>query len=296
MAKRRIKTIHVTCNGQDVIIEEVWRRVSKKKEVLDTVVYNGWDEDVDVAAMALGLPASPCILHKYGIDEEENTIHELLALRAAEGWTDAVKILLLMGADPRTSAFPFEYGSDEYNIIEPETDVPIRAASLNGHVETVRVLLSAGADPGAWNDTESGFPLNNAIISENQEMFDLIYPYVRSSYLPGGSEYDASHALMTAITYKNVPLALFFIDDGHNVHASREAPLRFSVEKGLPVVFQALLDAGADPTINQNDPLRLALGRPYRNDEIARMILEWYRENKVWPEFAIDALLASLED
>jgi hypothetical protein len=294
MAKRRIETTHVTCNGQDVVIEEVYRRVKKGHWVRDTVVYNGWDEDVDLAAMALGLPPSPCIAHRYGIDEDDD-INELLALRAAEGWTDAVKILLQMGANPRTSAYPFEYGSSEYNHLEPEMDIPLRAAALMGHVDVARILIDAGADPTTWNHDMTTYPLMIAIVNNDQDMLDLIYPYVRQQYLPGGPEYNSSHALMEAITTENVPLALFFIDEGHNVHASREAPIRFAVEHQLPEVVQALLDAGANPRVGNGEPLSLALDGLYKNDEIARMLLEWYRENGVWPEFAIDKMLETLD-
>jgi hypothetical protein len=97
------------------------------------VIFHGWDEEVELAAQALGLDASPCWI-VAGAIKEDRLDHELIE-RAKIGDVQIVEALLGAGAD-----------------VHAENDDALRWAAERGHRDIVAMLLDAGADVHAAKD------------------------------------------------------------------------------------------------------------------------------------------------
>ncbi|MCY4523030.1 MAG: ankyrin repeat domain-containing protein [Caldilineaceae bacterium] len=173
-----------------------------------------------------------------------------LHLAVAKGHLDSVSVLLESGADPNVQdgqgQMPLHMaglGSPIFNallaagadpdIVYASGDAPLHVAVSEGLVDTVRVLLEAGADPNV-QDGEGQTPLHLA---------ELGFP-IFNALLAAGA-----------------------------VYASGDAPLHVAVSEGLVDTVGVLLEAGAEPNIQDGQgqmPLHLAeLGSPIFNALLA---------------------------
>lgn len=108
----------------------------------------------DVPAIAARLAADPTLVHARG-DGERTALH--LAYRHP----DIVRLLLAHGADP--------------NAREADDNVtPLHLAAANGVLESVRLLLDAGADVHGSGDLHEGDVIGWAAGSRHQAVIDLL--------------------------------------------------------------------------------------------------------------------------
>jgi ankyrin repeat protein len=117
------KTYELECMGTDVTV------------VIDDggIEFQGWDEEVEIAAQALGLEPSTCWIIVQAI--KDDTLGDVLVWAAEEGYSNVVALLLDVGADA--------HAMDDYAL---------RVAAEEGHADAVALLLDAGANVHARND------------------------------------------------------------------------------------------------------------------------------------------------
>ena len=117
------KTHHLDCMGADVtvIIDD------------DGIEFQGWDEEAEIAAQALGLEPSVCWTVAQAIKDDR--LDDVLMNAAERGHADVVALLLDAGAD-----------------VHADDDDALRWAASNGHAGVVALLLDAGADVHADNN------------------------------------------------------------------------------------------------------------------------------------------------
>ncbi|MDH2392487.1 ankyrin repeat domain-containing protein [Streptomyces sp. HNM0663] len=156
------------------------------------------------------------------------------------GCTDVVEDLLRRGAP--------------VNAVDQYGQPPLSNAAANGHAETVRALLRAGADPLAqWNSapvvladgTETvtrRCVLQSAVRGGRVEIVDLL--------LAAGAQRDADAALQTACVEGSAAVVRRLLAAGADAGGtgSGPTPLMRAAGRGLTAMVRALLEAGADPT------------------------------------------------
>jgi ankyrin repeat protein len=187
---------------------------------------------------------------------------------AESGHTDIVKFLLGKGAKPdvRTCAVLEQYGG-----------TPLLLAAAKNHLETVGVLIEAGADVNAHSLTNST-ALGCAILKKNREMFDYLFSrgaraepkHFRLAVASGDTqltqwfldhqfkldqeeyEVETSH-LSEAISRNRLEMVRFLIEHGANVNRPgsefAEPPLVQATSEAKWDIARHLLEKGADPNL-----------------------------------------------
>ena len=174
-------------------------------------------------------------------------------LEAARGGrTDLVHLLVAAGA----------------RVDQGDADghTPLMAAAARGHVETVRELLAAGADPNV--EAEGDTALLGAARGAQREVFELLVPLAPAGVGEQASEeYERAaarqaqaaaqdpriEALVDAGMYGNVEEATKLLSagvdpDGFSIRRGQTALMYAGAYGHMPVV-EALLAAGADPDL-----------------------------------------------
>ena len=177
--------LDMDCGGETVTIE---------KTDNGDIIFHGWDEETELAAIELGFETSDCwivwnAINNDDLDQElinqirrnNNLVVEALLFlgvsvnyKEYNGWTplhcaagygniDAVKVLLEAGAgvDTRTDFF----------------STPLHLAAMDGHDDAARILLEAGASVDA-KDAAGGTPLHIAEINESKSVAKIIMDWI----------------------------------------------------------------------------------------------------------------------
>jgi len=197
-----------------------------------------------------GNPDAVKVLLSHGatVDTIENWRGQTpLMWAAAEGHTAAIRVLLEAGADinARSSIVVWERQRTEEprdKWLPPGGLTPLLFAARDGRVESVKVLLSAGADPNVVDPDRH----TAAILALMNGHFDVAGALIQ-------------HGIDVNMEDKVGQTALYAAVDGHTAPASnRPAPRETDDALSSFDVIRMLLDKGA----RVDAPLRAAL--PYR--------------------------------
>jgi ankyrin repeat protein len=186
--------------------------------------------DIDRLAELLAAGADPNIFLKsrygirYGLTPLQVAVFELDAVSEDEpgGPIDAVVLLLRHGA--AVNAWD-----------EGRTTTPLLAAVMIKHIEAVRILLAAGADPNVRGD-EGDSPLRFSADNGLLEMARLLLHCGASKTIDEGGGSTGMNALGFAATSLNVEMVRLLLAHGANPQAwdlDKRTPLA-RLRKALP--------------------------------------------------------------
>jgi len=140
---------------------------------------------------------------------------------------------------------------------------PLFAASVKGHVEVVKVLLAGGADPNQARAEDGATPLLVAAQDGHVEVVKALLADPR--ILPNKATADGATPLFIAAQQGYAEVVTALLDVGADPNLARDddgvTPLLAAAQNGHIKVVTALLDAGADPNLakpNGATPLYLA--------------------------------------
>ncbi len=137
------------------------------------------------------------------------------------------------------------------------------AAALNGHLESVRVLLEAKANVNSTNKTDQGTALHVAVLHGNEKMVSLLLQFGANVNTP---MIDGSSALHVCAFHGNVSLMNVLLFNATNkpkvnLQTNRgDTPLHVAVENNHLELVKVLLDVDAvDVDVTRNDGLSALL-------------------------------------
>ncbi|KAJ3033009.1 Ankyrin repeat and SOCS box protein 3 [Rhizophlyctis rosea] len=189
--------------------------------------------------------------------------HEAMRLAVAGGWAELVRLLLEAGGDPNaavnTPPYPDDYYTDGFSLVG--------LAAGKGHLDIIQVLIEFGADVYA----RTGEPLSLAAENGQLEIIRFLWPLMKDS-----ANYKASTlhgALWEASSSGHLPLVLYLLEEGADVHFEDDDCLRAAAEDGHAEVAKVLLDAGAVVKANEEDESALSEAAKIGRDDIVRLLL-----------------------
>ncbi|MCU1272637.1 MAG: Ankyrin [Bryobacterales bacterium] len=248
-----------------------------------------------------------------------------LMYAAAVGSVDAVRALLAAGADVKAKN-AFDATALMWGITNPEkvrflvdagADVNARskqgrtplliAASNAGSIDTIRLLVSKGADakpPSEFLASTSGLPSRRPgsaalLAAATAGDLEMVRFFIENGGDVNGTDQSGNTPLQAAAAAGNLPIVKLLLAKGAKVDTAlteagkvRKGPvalnhltaLMFAAPFGRPELLRALIDAGAN--VNARDirdmtPLMLAVSSETQNAEVVRLLLEKGADAKV---------------
>lgn len=202
-----------------------------------------------LAAIQHGQAAAALRLIEAGADPRrgaETSDARPVHAAAAAGLTEVVRALLRAGADPNPCC-ALRVGLTEF-VRSPA----LVAAARNGHAETVAALLEAGAEPFA-RDEQGQAAIERATDARVREVLARagadVVPRSPDELLLLAAEQGDLAGAQAALDAGASPDAR----DARGTHP-RWTPLMHAAEGGHPLVLRALLEAGADPALEDAPP------------------------------------------
>lgn len=152
-----------------------------------------------------------------------------LEIAVEKGYTKIVQVLLNAGANPNfgVSSLPLDISASKgytkitEKLIKADAQVSIenfdalKMAARQGYLKIIKLLVEAGANVNAYNG-EISFPLADAMIGCNQEIFD----YLSNLTFPENRESAKKSALFHAVGTKNPTIIHFLSKIGVNLDIS----------------------------------------------------------------------------
>jgi ankyrin repeat protein len=160
---------------------------------------------------------------------------------------------------PETVAVLLEAGAVAQSPDDPYGKSPLMQASWYGPVESVRLLLDAGADPNAL-DQSNETALHYGALSQSTEIVAALLDAGADATVIG--EILLQSPLHIAAPRENAEIVRLLIAAGSAIEAvdsDGETPLSRAAMVGNVANAAALIDAGADPDGGKNIPILAAL-------------------------------------
>ena len=208
-------------------------------------------------------PGITRLLLKAGADTERELMwgRTVLMLAAREGNRDLSDLLVTHGA--------------MVNVHDPKGRTPLSIAASQQHWDVAALLLESGADPNVM-DPNQRTPLSYACEQGKEKMVRLM--------LEKGADADLGHGVAVKYALPHPPLLEILIQAGADVNAyhpdpvvthNTHTPLTLAVQKGYERSVDLLLEAGADPDLEnprRDKPLYLAV--VYRRRSIMEKLIQ----------------------
>lgn len=213
--------------------------------------------------------------------------------------------VMIIRRQPEQVKGAIELGADVNK--ESEHGSPLFRAVGHGNVETIKVLIDAGADLNAKHEFNRT-PLNWAIANGNLEVVKVLMEAgAKSPYTPSNEEYETSDAFTDLIynckagEHMRVKAAILAGVPVNGVDFSGRGPLVVAAHHGKIECVKALLEAGADINMECATSTDLSwkispLMASVENLEIMKLLIsKGARVNQHEPELGYTALhIASL--
>lgn len=205
-----------------------------------------------------------------GIDAAAGTLEEQLISAVEAGDAALVGQLLAAGADP--------------HVLDSAGNAPLAIAAGEGRLETVQLLLDAGADvDGTFSDNQ-GENVTGLLRAAANDYIGVVRLLIDHGANVNKAEtlYDRT-ALHGASWYNNAEIVEILLENGadpnvHSTWGSGETPLHFAVRNGSVEAAQVLIANGAEVDI-QTDLNISAMMAAIRDEarglpEIVALLLE----------------------
>jgi len=173
--------LEIDCGGETVTLE---------KTDDGNIIFHGWDEETEMAAIELGFNITPCLVVWEAINDDELDI--ALRVQSAIGNTATIEALLFCGA--------------RINSRSIGGLTALHRASWQGHTDIVKFLLDAGADVNARDD-KGVTPLHKASDHCNRDIAKLL---LSAGASPVGQDYLGETPLHIARRWCNEDLCKIF--------------------------------------------------------------------------------------
>ncbi|KAL3102100.1 hypothetical protein niasHS_003509 [Heterodera schachtii] len=187
-----------------------------------------------------------------------------LTLAAFKGHFDAAKYLLSLMPDTKDA------------LEEEEVYTALIEASMDGHVEVAKLLLSAGAKVNLANESFEN-PLTLAAGGGHTEMVKLLLSAGAELEEPNDEGYTP---LMEASREGHFDVVEMLLDQGANVNAKNEdgleTPLTLAASGGFKDVVELLVSRGGDLTVGERTPLYEACQEGH--EKVAQYIVQQLRK------------------
>jgi len=120
---------NIDCGGETVTLE---------KTDDGDIIFHGWDEETELAAIELGFEPSACLMLWNAINDD--MLDDEVFEQIYNGNALCIEALLFVGATA--------------NAIDDIGGNPLHRAARHGHTEIAKILLEAGASVDAKDDTD----------------------------------------------------------------------------------------------------------------------------------------------
>ena len=204
------------CGGENVTLE----RTSN-----GDIIFHGWDEETELAAIELGFEPSTCLMLWNAIND--GILDEELFEQTRKGNALIVEALILAGA------------SVHENFVDDWT--PLHAAALLDHISIVNILLKAGASFDII-DYDCCTPLHTATQFGRTGIAKIL---LEAGASVDPKDIDGWTPLHQAVAYGHVDIVNILLEAGANVDArtkSERTPLELALNRGHTSVVKIIED------------------------------------------------------
>ena len=212
------------CGGEAVTLE---------KTDDGDIIFHGWDEETEMAAIELGFEPSVCFELWEGVGNI-NLLKKKIEYASRAGDLQLIKALIFIGVD--------------VNKITFASFPPLYFAVLGGNVDSVELLLAFGANPRF----DKSSALRRAAESGNHMIVESLVKAGANLHILDDDP------LRSAARYGYVDVVRVLIEYGANVHAKSDYAIRWAAREGCSEVVRLLLENGADASVQNYYALRFA--------------------------------------
>jgi hypothetical protein len=230
------------CGGDEPVVME--RRDDGE------LIFHGWDQEAEEAAIELGFEPSLC----WKVWQRKDHL-DLGLIDVAEGDLEEVAALLAAGADVHASE-----------------DDAIFVAAEHGHLEVAKLLIDHGADVNVFYEA----PL---AVAATDEMHELLIEAGADPNVDHWAHRDAFDAAWDYSKKYNHVIYAILQDTSIDYWTRATNALLRAVAKGEDTAFiETLLRAGADPSAHNYAAVKNAKTLGYHH--IARILEKWIEEHR----------------
>ena len=222
----------------------------------------------------------------------EKTRQLVQSIWEGQATVESVDALIQDGAEIEEDVFFYKIGSDGEKIRLGGN--ALIAAAMRGDANMVRLLLSLGADPNSKTRLDYYTPLSAAAGSKDMETLRLLLEAGAKTTRNGASP------LVEAAKVGWQEGVQCLLDAGADVNAhlrDRFNALETAASYGHLGIARLLIEAGAEPrpADTEYSPLRAAARAQYFHPELLRLLLTYYPDVRTAPHVH-NALVGAIDD